>query len=231
MGHSLKCYIPCRIWTRHLVQYLDIHTYIHIWPLQPFSQDYGLDSHTTIVVCVNLIREWRDLQFNVASERQIFGKFYHGRLVYLRSEFLPEICWEKKSPKKYFSYFIFDDWPRIRTQAFATTATTIFYLYYIRPSIIYFTIALFCQTNILYILKYMLPQSLLYWTQLYIASNIFVLFIWHSKIFISIIKARGRITDARKQFIKTREIFAFIKILYGFTTIWKVSDLFVYMCA
>ena len=35
-----------------------LHTYIHNWPLQPFSQDYGLDSHTTYVVCVNFIRRW-----------------------------------------------------------------------------------------------------------------------------------------------------------------------------
>ena len=28
------------------------HTYIHNWPLQPFSQDYGLAYHTTHVVCV-----------------------------------------------------------------------------------------------------------------------------------------------------------------------------------
>ena len=31
---------------------------------------------------------------------------------------------ERKSPKKYFSYFIFDDWPGIRTQAFAFNRPT-----------------------------------------------------------------------------------------------------------
>ena len=51
------------------------YTYIHNWPLQSFSQDYGLVSHTTHVVCVNFIREWWDLQFNVNSERQIFAKY------------------------------------------------------------------------------------------------------------------------------------------------------------
>ena len=50
---------------------LTIHTYIHNWPLQPFGQDYGLASQTTVVF-VNFIREWRDLQFNVDSEQQIF---------------------------------------------------------------------------------------------------------------------------------------------------------------
>ena len=48
---------------------ISIVTYIHNWPLQRFSQDYGLASHTTHVVGVNFIREWRDLQFNVDSER------------------------------------------------------------------------------------------------------------------------------------------------------------------
>ena len=28
---------------------LFLYTYIHNWPLQPFSQDYGLVSHTTHV--------------------------------------------------------------------------------------------------------------------------------------------------------------------------------------
>ena len=32
------------------------HTYVHIWPLQPFSQDYVLASHTTHVVYVTDLR-------------------------------------------------------------------------------------------------------------------------------------------------------------------------------
>ena len=51
---------------------LNIHTDIHNWPLQSFSQDYGLASHTTPVVCVNFTRKWRDLQFNVDSETTNF---------------------------------------------------------------------------------------------------------------------------------------------------------------
>ena len=61
-----------------------MYTYIHNWPLQPFSQDYGLASHTTHVVCVNFICEWRDLQFNVYAERQIFEKLFHGMLFTLK---------------------------------------------------------------------------------------------------------------------------------------------------
>ena len=41
----------------------------HNWLLQPFSQDYGLASRTTHVVCFNFLHEWRNLQFNVDPER------------------------------------------------------------------------------------------------------------------------------------------------------------------
>ena len=57
-------------------------TYIHNWSLQPFSQDYVLAAHTAHVVCFNFIREWRDLQFNIYSELQIFEKLYHGRFIF-----------------------------------------------------------------------------------------------------------------------------------------------------
>ena len=93
-----------------------IHTYIHNWPLQPISQDYGLASHTTHVVCVNFMREWWGLQFNVDSERQIFEKLFHGNF-YLLSEFLPEICWEEVAEEIFF-VFRFDVWPGTRTLAF-----------------------------------------------------------------------------------------------------------------
>ena len=61
------------VWFATLFQFLIVlalfsslvHTYIYNWPLQPFSQDYGLASHTTHVVCINFIRNWRNLQFNV----------------------------------------------------------------------------------------------------------------------------------------------------------------------
>ena len=57
-----------------------IYTYIHNWPLQPFSQDCGLASFT--IVCVNFIQEWQDLQFKVDFERQIFEKLFYGRFIY-----------------------------------------------------------------------------------------------------------------------------------------------------
>ena len=99
-----------------------IHTYIHNWPLQPFSQDYGLASYTTRVVCANFIREQRDLQFNVDSERQIFEKLFHDSSIYSQS-FCQKSA-ERKSLKKYFFVFRFDDCPGIRTQAFASKKPT-----------------------------------------------------------------------------------------------------------
>ena len=97
-------------------------TYIHNWPLQPFSQDYGLASHTTQVVCVNFRREWRDLQLKVDSERQIFWETFSWQ-VYLLSEFLPEICWEEVAEEIFF-VVCFDDWPGIRSLAFASNKPT-----------------------------------------------------------------------------------------------------------
>ena len=79
-----------------------MHTYIHNWPLQPFSQGYGLAFHTTHVVCFNFICEWWDLQFKVDFEGQIFEKLFRGRFIYSQS-FCQKSA-ERKSPKKYFSF-------------------------------------------------------------------------------------------------------------------------------
>ena len=48
-----------------------IHTYI-IDHYNPSVRIIDLVSHTTYVVCVNFIHKWRDLQFKVDSELQIF---------------------------------------------------------------------------------------------------------------------------------------------------------------
>ena len=71
---------------------------IHNWPLQPFSQDYDLDSHTTCVMCVNFIHEWLDIQFNVDFERQVLEKLFHGNCIYSQSFCQKSV--EKKSQKK-----------------------------------------------------------------------------------------------------------------------------------
>ena len=65
---------------------------------QPFSQNYDLASHTTCVVCVNFMREWRDsVQLTSTLNKRFLRHFMAS--FYLLSEFLPQI-----SPKKYFRF-------------------------------------------------------------------------------------------------------------------------------
>ena len=69
----------------------------------PSDMIIDLVSHTTYVVCVNFIRKWRDLQFKVYSDRQIFWETFHNNFIYL--VFARNLL--RKSPKKYFLYFVF----------------------------------------------------------------------------------------------------------------------------
>ena len=94
-------------------QFKYIHTYVQNLSLQPFSQDNDL---ATYIVRVNFIYKWRDLQFKVDSERQIFWETFHGNFI-LRSEFLPEIGWEEIAEEIPF-VFRLDVWPgtKVTTQ-------------------------------------------------------------------------------------------------------------------
>ena len=78
-----------------ILQYLEI-PYIH---------------NLTHVVCVNFIHEWRDLQFNIDSERQIFEKHFHGRFIYSQS-FCQKSAVRKSPEKNFFSHisFLFLAW-------------------------------------------------------------------------------------------------------------------------
>ena len=79
-----------------------------IGQLQPCSQAYDLASYTIYVLCVHLITRLRVSDF--------FQKPYMT-FSYFLSEFMPEICWERKLPKKYFFVFRFlrDVWPTFDT--------------------------------------------------------------------------------------------------------------------
>ena len=82
-----------------------VHTYIHNWPLQPFSQDYWPSfSHHLCCVCQFFIHKCLDLQFKVDSKRQIFWETFHSNFIYSQS--FSQKSAERKSPKKYFSYFV-----------------------------------------------------------------------------------------------------------------------------
>ena len=79
------------------------HTYI-IGHYNPSVRIIDLVSHIIYVVYVNFIHKWRDLRFKVDSKRQIFWKTFHGSFIYSQS-FCHESA-ERKSPKKYFLYFV-----------------------------------------------------------------------------------------------------------------------------
>ena len=100
----------------------DTHSYSHNWSLQPFNQDYGLASHTTYVVCITFIRECRDLQLNVNSERQLFEKLFNGNILFLLSEFLTQICWEEIAEEMFFFFTLhFYAWLGLRIRALLPT--------------------------------------------------------------------------------------------------------------
>ena len=64
----------------------NINTYI-IGHYNPSVRIIDLVSHTTYVKCVNFIHKWRDLQFKVDSERQIFWETFHGNFIYYQRKF------------------------------------------------------------------------------------------------------------------------------------------------
>ena len=97
--------------SRNIISNDYIHTYIHNWLLQPFSQNYDPVSHTTYVVCVNFLHTWRDLQFKVDSEWQIFEKLFMAILFTLRA-FARNLL--RGSRRRNISFlFRFDIWPGI----------------------------------------------------------------------------------------------------------------------
>ena len=87
-------------------------TYI-ISHYNPSVRVIDLVSRIIYIVCDNFIDRWRDLQFKVDSERQIFWETFHGNFIY--SEFLPEIA------EEILFVFYFDVWPGTRTLALRPT--------------------------------------------------------------------------------------------------------------
>ena len=71
--------------------YTYIYTYM-IGPYNPSVRIIDLVSHTTYVVCVNFIPKWREMQFKVDYERQIFFEKLFMAILFTLRELLPEIC-------------------------------------------------------------------------------------------------------------------------------------------
>ena len=63
-----------------------MHTYI-IGHYIPLVRIINLVSHTNFDVCVNFIHKWRDQQFNVDSEQQIFWETFHCNFIYSYGDF------------------------------------------------------------------------------------------------------------------------------------------------
>ena len=89
---------------------MKLHTYIHNWPLQHFSQAYGLVSHTTHVVCFNFIREWRDLQFNVDFKQQIFWETFSGQVLFALRDFARNMLRRNRQRNILFFFFHISFW-------------------------------------------------------------------------------------------------------------------------
>ena len=86
-----------------------IHTYI-IGHYNPSVRIIELASHTTYVVYVNFIHKWRDLEFKVDSEQQIF-------LILLTLRAFARNLLRGNRRRNTF-VFCFDVWPGTRTLAF-----------------------------------------------------------------------------------------------------------------
>ena len=73
----------------------------------PSIRIIDLASQTTYVVCVNFIHKWRDLQFNVDSEQQIFLRNFSWQFLFTFRVFARNLLrWH--SLKEYFFIFYFD---------------------------------------------------------------------------------------------------------------------------
>ena len=68
-------------WYYCVLFFIIVHTYIHNWPLQPFSQDYW-PSFSHHIYCVLILHKWRDLQFIVNSERQIYLRNFSWQFLF-----------------------------------------------------------------------------------------------------------------------------------------------------
>ena len=77
-----------------------MHTYI-IGHYNHSVRIIDLVSHTAYVVRVNFIHKWRDLQLKVD---RFFEKLFTAILIY--SESFCQKSAERKSPKRYFLYFV-----------------------------------------------------------------------------------------------------------------------------
>ena len=124
--HYWRVYFLYELWS-FVHRPISTFTYI-IGHYNPSVKIIDLVSHTTYVVCVNFIHKWRDLQFKVDSERQIYWELFMAILFTLRV-FARNLLRGNRR-RNTFRISFFDDWPGIRTQAFASNKPTRYLLDY-----------------------------------------------------------------------------------------------------
>ena len=93
----VEMYVQIYVRTRCVpkMKWIFLHTYTYaIGHYKPSVRFMDLVSHTTYVVCVIFIHKWRDLQFKVDSERQLFWETFNGNFIYSQS------FWQKSAERK-----------------------------------------------------------------------------------------------------------------------------------
>ena len=86
-----------------------VHTYI-IGHYNPLVRIIALVSHTTYVVCFNFLHKWRDPQFKVDSERQIFLRHISWQILFTHKAFARNLLRGNRQRNLLF-VFCFDVWP------------------------------------------------------------------------------------------------------------------------
>ena len=79
-----------------------IYKYMHNWPLQSFSQDYVLASHIILVMCINFMCWWWNLQFKVDSKDRLLRNFFMEIFFYFFIR-----VFARNFSEEIFSYFHF----------------------------------------------------------------------------------------------------------------------------
>ena len=118
MGRNRKVHLFSYRWhseNRNCAHTNNIHTYI-IGHCSPAVRIIDLVSHTAYVVCVNFIHKWRDLQFKVESERQIFLRNFSWQFLFTLRVFGRNLLRGNRR-RNAFCTFCFDVWPGARTLA------------------------------------------------------------------------------------------------------------------
>ena len=88
-----------------------IHTYIHNWPIQPFSHDYGLASYITHVHALLPYVSGGTYSLTSTPNARFFEKLFHANFFYILWVFVRNLLRGNRRRKKFDFLFRFDAWP------------------------------------------------------------------------------------------------------------------------